>query len=114
MCTNQVKEDQAEVVEPPLPPWDPRGPQPADPGAPGENVNNCNECDQDVNDQNYGDGDYIDDAHRSGRRGQLESREGGSREEEADRQRLEGQCLQSVSTLDGLIGGDENTYIDGF
>ena len=90
MCTNQVKEDQAEVVEPPLPPWDPRGPQPADPGAPGENVSCCNECDQDVN----------DDVHCSGRRGQLESREGGSREEEADRQRLEGQCLQSVSTLD--------------
>ena len=41
----------------------------------------------------------IDDVHCSGRRGQLESREGGSREEEADRQRLEGQCLQSVSTL---------------
>ena len=41
-----MKEDQAEVVEPPLPPWDPRGPQPADPGAPGENVNCCNECDQ--------------------------------------------------------------------
>ena len=33
-----MKEDQAEVVEPPLPPWDPRGPQPADPSAPGENV----------------------------------------------------------------------------
>lgn len=99
MCPYQVKEDQAEVVEPPLPPWDPRGPQPADPGAPGENVNHCNECDQDVNDQNYGDID-IDDVHCSGRRGQLKGREGGSREEEADRQRLEGQRLQSVSTLD--------------
>ena len=88
-----MKEDQAEVVEPPLPPWDPRGPQPADPGAPGENVSYCNECEQ-----NYG--DDIDDVHCSGRRGQLKSREGGSREEEADRQRLEGQRLQSVSTLD--------------
>ena len=55
-----MKEDQAEVVEPPLPPWDPRGPQPADPGAPGENVNYSNECDLDVNDQNYGDVDICD------------------------------------------------------
>ena len=53
----------------------------------------------------------IDDVHRSGRRGQLESREGGSREEEADRQRLEGQRLQSVSTFDQWIGGDEDTLL---
>ena len=40
----------------------------------------------------------------SGRRGELESREGGSGKEETDRQRLEGQRLQSVRNWDGDDG----------
>ena len=87
-----MKEDQAEVVEPPLPPWDPRGPQPADPSAPGENVRDHKNITiptkmSTITTMKMTIVDY------SGRRGELKSRKGGSGKEETDRQRLEGQRL---------------------
>ena len=86
-----MKEDQAEVVEPPLPPWDPRGPQPADPSAPGENVRDHKNITTKMS--TIATMKMLTIVDYSGRRGELESREGGSGKEETDRQRLEGQRL---------------------
>ena len=88
-----MKEDQAEVVEPPLPPWDPRGPQPADPSAPGENVRDHKNITIPTKMSTITTMKMLTIVDYSGRRGELESREGGSGKEETDRQRLEGQRL---------------------
>ena len=88
-----MKEDQAEVVEPPLPPWDPRGPQPADPSAPGENVRDHKNITILTKTSTITTMKMLTIVAYSGRRGELESRKGGSGKEETDRQRLEGQRL---------------------
>ena len=89
-----MKEDQAEVVEPPLPPWDPRGPQPADPSAPGENVRDHKNITIPTKMSTITTMKMLTIVDNcSGRRGELKSREGGSGKEETDRQRLEGQRL---------------------